>query len=215
MRGKADRLSQIARADGITPAHAGKSGLFQSVAQRLRDHPRACGEKRIANGEMVGFWGSPPRMRGKVPRTAFMTSCGGITPAHAGKSSRRFAALGGLRDHPRACGEKAPLRRKKDLILGSPPRMRGKGEDLTEYQRKLGITPAHAGKRKFRKSHTTQNWDHPRACGEKHTRRTVDAGTPGSPPRMRGKADPQQLYKADLGITPAHAGKSLCGELKR
>ena len=49
-------------------------------------------------------------------------------------------------DHPRACGEKpGPHHRGVDMI-GSPPRMRGKGCFVSCLCLALRITPAHAGK---------------------------------------------------------------------
>ena len=91
MRGKADRLSQIARADGITPAHAGKRHDTGLVDDHQRDHPRACGEKPaqvIIQNETVG---SPPRMRGKENQKPNIRNEVGITPAHAGKRSTRVS----------------------------------------------------------------------------------------------------------------------------
>ena len=50
--------------------------------------------------------------------------------------------------------------------------------------------------------------DHPRACGEKHKSIRAIVSTSGSPPRMRGKEFSRLCLKNDIGITPAHAGKS-------
>ena len=65
MRGKGihgnDRKSRI----GITPAHAGKSDCLSVLKERLRDHPRACGEKLSQYTAAGWCLGSPPRMRGK------------------------------------------------------------------------------------------------------------------------------------------------------
>ena len=52
----------------------------------VRDHPRVCGEKGF---KLVGtdtVRGSPPRVRGKVPRGGDADEKLGITPACAGKS---------------------------------------------------------------------------------------------------------------------------------
>ena len=50
----------------ITPAYAGKSGLMSSYYRRQWDHPRVCGEKKLAVFNDETGEGSPPRMRGKV-----------------------------------------------------------------------------------------------------------------------------------------------------
>ena len=72
---------------GITPAHAGKSGRKQGSGDELQDHPRACGEKVIAQAEWKAMAGSPPRMRGKVYKITPPCVPRRITPAHAGKST--------------------------------------------------------------------------------------------------------------------------------
>ena len=52
-------------------------------------------------------------------------------------------------------------------------------------------------------------WDHPRACGEKTPWSMPPMRAAGSPPRMRGKVHFCFGSPHCVGITPAHAGKSL------
>ena len=70
----------------------------------------------------------------------------GITPAYAGK--RHLVPLVRVfpGDHPRVCGEKARRGDGLNLILGSPPRMRGKVQNFKVTGREFGVTPAYAGK---------------------------------------------------------------------
>ena len=70
----------------ITPAYAGKSRQRRRRGRRRQDHPRVCGEKELLAAAVRVHVGSPPRMRGKVPRLGIAEVCGGITPAYAGKS---------------------------------------------------------------------------------------------------------------------------------
>lgn len=65
-------------------------------------------------------------MRGKEPASCAQVLRQGITPACAGKRgcSCRFHMPPG--DHPRVCGEKPLGHRCQCVLLGSPPRMRGK-----------------------------------------------------------------------------------------
>ena len=53
MRGKEQRFSYTQLQARITPAYAGKSRIRRACTDRHRDHPRMCGEKRIAF--CVGF----------------------------------------------------------------------------------------------------------------------------------------------------------------
>ena len=128
-------------------------------------------------------------MRGKAKEEPYRPCHPGITPACAGKRSRRTGRRWSSRDHPRVCGEKQA----------------STGARHTDRR----ITPAYAGKRvkislKFRASE-----DHPRVCREKFQRSIRLPVRSGSPPRMRGKAGQIQSQTPELGITPAYAGKRL------
>ena len=167
MRGKAFGNSASATADGITPAHAGKSIPHRTCYKIQRDHPRTCGEKLnvcIPDGYNVG---SPPHMRGKAIRRCHCIPPLRITPAHAGKRHWRSGGNAAAWDHPRTCGEKKPTFGSDFFTLGSPPHMRGKVVNNTLVLQKLGITPAHAGKRILYRQLKAQKRDHPRTCGEK------------------------------------------------
>ena len=127
-------------------------------------------------------------MRGKERSIYNEREAQGITPAYAGKSIPQTPLMVKRWDHPRVCGEKAPRQTLDFAMLGSPPRMRGKGGYSHGHTTFFGITPAYAGKSLTILILYTDRWDHPRVCGEKPT---LDnhAGLPlGSPPRMRGKA---------------------------
>ena len=128
------------------------------------------------------------------------------------------------------CGEKSERILCCRVVLGSPPRVRGKGYqgNVRDFGRR--ITPACAGKRAFSHSSDMPARDHPRVCGEKGGAMRFSWLPKGSPPRVRGKV---KLVRSDqklVGITPACAGKSrlwtgmwtswkdhprVCGEKKR
>ena len=85
-------------------------------------------------------------MRGKVENRQAKNPKFRITPAHAGKSPVSGERVFIVSDHPRACGEKLHVGRVGMRLLGSPPRMRGKGESPRADGGQIRITPAHAGK---------------------------------------------------------------------
>ena len=87
MRGKGYQGPIVPICDRITPAHAGKRLQASHICLSIWDHPRPCGEKRGEDTYRDGQEGSPPPMRGKVIFMELKTEKGGITPAHAGKSS--------------------------------------------------------------------------------------------------------------------------------
>lgn len=150
-------------------------------------------------------------MRGKVEGVTPQQIADRITPAHAGKSKRQLENLPDLWDHPRVCGEKADWTNSDVVEWGSPPRMRGKDVRQELQHSGRGITLAYAGKSAGRAATPTRCRDHPRACGEKCPPGKFFFMTVGSPPRMRGKGFCTVVVHGNLGITPAHAGKSSSG----
>ena len=93
------------------------------------------------------------------------------------------------------------------MVLGSPPPMRGKDINHCVYLISLGITPAHAGKRRKFLPEVVTHEDHPRPCGEKRAPHQHGHGLGGSPPPMRGKERHLIQTGCMARITPAHAGK--------
>ena len=207
MRGKVRLTNPTNCPEGITPAYAGKSGTPPGTQPVGGDHPRVCGEKPQRKRSPSRFWGSPPRMRGKVAVCIAANASPGITPAYAGKSCVLRLKLLVLRDHPRVCGEKHPQTMTTRQSLGSPPRMRGKGSPPRYSGIWTGITPAYAGKSLFQPTVFLRARDHPRVCGEKLTPRRSGSLNLGSPPRMRGKVIRCSICQRGSGITPAYAGK--------
>ena len=147
VRGKPSIPHRKNNSAGITPACAGKTCSQGQKVQCNRDHPRVCGENRIAEMIIAGRMGSPPRVRGKhAPREAFRQQTR-ITPACAGKTGSPASPLcpspdhpprvrGKLskgkgkgatyRDYPRVCGENIIMAYFSCELSGSPPRVRGK-----------------------------------------------------------------------------------------
>ena len=147
-------------------------------------------------------------MRGKALMPENRVIVRGITPAYAGKSLLFRHFLPGRWDHPRVCGEKYRGSVRAAQQKGSPPRMRGKEAIPDCCGFGLRITPAYAGKRWGRGVPSMRAWDHPRVCGEKAAYLRAVWVPRGSPPRMRGKAHKEEIWKAGYRITPAYAGKS-------
>ena len=208
VRGKVVLSSENPLCRGITPAYAGKRASQLCAGLAPRDHPRVCGEKAYSLVMSGSLWGSPPRMRGKVPQPGVEGCRLGITPACAGKRRTGPAVRDRSWDHPRVCGEKNACWGVPQTPLGSPPRMRGKDVRGRYQENKSGITPAYAGKRRSAAKVPKSEWDHPRVCGEKSNSHQFIANLYGSPPRMRGKDTEPHAERNPDGITPAYAGKS-------
>ena len=207
VRGKAFLNTGTSSAPGITPACAGKRRLRRGSCPPTQDHPRVCGEKRRLTSEVSATPGSPPRVRGKGAFASRRRVRLRITPACAGK--RQICGICGkpVEDHPRVCGEKAWFSLMAPSPMGSPPRVRGKGQRHIQIAACKGITPACAGKRFYNICGNFLTGDHPRVCGEKGGDRRHRCNTKGSPPRVRGKGSLNRFHNRLIGITPACAGK--------
>ena len=208
MRGKQSNTKGDGTRLGITPADAGKTLVEAGVNLVKGDHPRGCGENRCGVRQISVCRGSPPRMRGKLKQKWKKETDTGITPADAGKTSGAGSSRQLSRDHPRGCGENIYAVRARREQTGSPPRMRGKHENLFANSHDSRITPADAGKTTMKIKRGDEQKDHPRGCGENRCIRKVSAKGEGSPPRMRGKPEGGSSVSEKSGITPADAGKT-------
>ena len=182
--------------------------VAEIVGTVQEDHPRACGENRCRIQPPPLSLGSPPRMRGKLHPRLTVSEPTGITPAHAGKTSRLHTSLPTRRDHPRACGENAIMSAVCVQSTGSSPRVRGKLQPVPCSELRVGITPACAGKTAARRDLLPSSRDHPRVCGENLGESYEEFVEKGSPPRVRGKHARYRAPDCPCGITPACAGKT-------
>ena len=126
MRGKGFVNYIAAQTKRITPAYAGKRDSTFLTTEKIKDHPRLCGEKLLFMTTTRTAAGSPPPMRGKESDGGQRKTIGRITPAYAGKRGETATVNVGFEDHPRLCGEKVELLETLEFPVGSPPPMRGK-----------------------------------------------------------------------------------------
>ena len=154
---------------GITPAYAGKTKSAKKSSGKLKDHPRVCGKDFNLNFKFIFISGSPPRMRERLKLIPDHSVDMRITPAYAGKTSRRIWQLGQFRDHPRVCGKDQRRKTDRGIKRGSPPRMRERPifGDITSWPWR--ITPAYAGKTEISQVWANGRQDHPRVCGKDPT----------------------------------------------
>ena len=146
VRGKVSYSPQAEHIHRITPACAGKSLPQRRALPMCWDHPRVCGEKVYKEEQCQTYRGSPPRVRGKDYIQADRAEDHRITPACAGKRVVEPRSAEMDEDHPRVCGEKRVLFLRECLLMGSPPRVRGKASRRFRLHPAPGITPACAGK---------------------------------------------------------------------
>ena len=84
------------------------------------------------------------------------------------------------------CGEQSAEYAATCRFKGSPPRVRGTGEQGSSMRSDARITPACAGNSQPQILRTFHPQDHPRVCGEQFTAVLFLMMAAGSPPRVRG-----------------------------
>ena len=201
--GTADHLRR-----GIIPAYAGNTKRANPFSNKVRDHPRVCGEHTLQ--EVIDWCeqGSSPRMRGTRELHGRRTVRHGIIPAYAGNTLAPDLRVRVIGDHPRVCGEHQSERIRLHVGQGSSPRMRGTRRTVLLGTRVSGIIPAYAGNTWSNAPDTWSSADHPRVCGEHGMADIGDAFNSGSSPRMRGTLDGKTYSCKKYGIIPAYAGNT-------
>ena len=152
--------------------------------------------------------GSSPLTRGKRVGRAAGHGVEGLIPAHAGKTPLSRSAAMRAPAHPRSRGENYRSCRLSGSGKGSSPLTRGKLHVCNHAPPPLRLIPAHAGKTVT----VSTGWEvlraHPRSRGENQFRMFFPPGTEGSSPLTRGKPEGADGLTLQVGLIPAHAGKT-------
>ena len=88
------------------PARAGNAIPAKPELTQMAVHPRACGERWVANLPSVESIGSSPRARGTPVQLAEDGVARRFIPARAGNAQGPAARIASAAVHPRACGER-------------------------------------------------------------------------------------------------------------
>ena len=145
-RGKLTAAACTAAPARLIPAHAGKTGVIPANTVPDWAHPRSRGENLTLSVKSSRRLGSSPLTRGKQMCSASHHGCGGLIPAHAGKTIGRDGTSDVKRAHPRSRGENGRLRASACVRGGSSPLTRGKRTAARQRLCPVGLIPAHAGK---------------------------------------------------------------------
>ena len=158
---------------GIIPAGAGLTSPQLVVTCRPGDHPRGCGAHDFSRQFCLRCQGSSPRVRGSHQRFLILLNQVGIIPAGAGLTCMALCVRRLQWDHPRGCGAHCWKKGRKEVIVGSSPRVRGSLPHCPSFIGIAGIIPAGAGLTSHIAEKCRLIGDHPRGCGahSKHIRR--------------------------------------------
>ena len=187
-RGKHPDVRAGRRRSGLIPAHAGKT------TDRSEGHSER---------------GAHPRSRGENPHPRLLPFPGrGLIPAHAGKTVGDGASRHPSPAHPRSRGENGIEGAKRCVTPGSSPLTRGKRACSTWRGPRTWLIPAHAGKTRCRRWCRSCRWAHPRSRGENVRAGARRVPYAGSSPLTRGKQGGCFVTGGNVGLIPAHAGKT-------
>ena len=114
--------------------------------------------------------------------------------------------MGGCKDHPHACGDKAAPDIIQPLTVGSSPCVWGQDASLTDTGRCARIIPMRVGTSLLSSDVVRISKDHPHACGDKVPAFAHDFKTAGSSPCVWGQAELVTIYGIRVGIIPMRVG---------
>ena len=208
-RGKPLTCADQEGAEGLIPAHAGKTLPSDRHVGTRQAHPRSRGENHRQEVSAPIFLGSSPLTRGKRRSPRRWNGTRRLIPAHAGKT-RNARILGNkLGAHPRSRGENTRPASIDGWSMGSSPLTRGKLIDVLVSQTRSGLIPAHAGKTPWWHLHWRWFRAHPRSRGENSLLSASHFAAWGSSPLTRGKPVAGDRCEPGDGLIPAHAGKTV------
>ena len=110
--------------------------------------------------------------------------------------------------HPRSRGENLAGAGGVIAVWGSSPLTRGKQRRVWLLAAVAGLIPAHAGKTAISGATPGAARAHPRSRGENAAGRWHTTLHLGSSPLTRGKLGELQADAVQVGLIPAHAGKT-------
>ena len=193
----------------LIPAHAGKTAAWLDGLGVPGAHPRSRGENP-PTGKLIGLCtGSSPLTRGKRKAENGERVLGGLIPAHAGKTRAGAVIAARAGAHPRSRGENMQKAAEGAGRSGSSPLTRGKhglGQVTGLGDR---LIPAHAGKTTRTSRPRSRQSAHPRSRGENASINPRATRGYGSSPLTRGKLGRDLHARLDVGLIPAHAGKTM------
>ena len=210
-RGKLERAAELLKITGLIPAHAGKTVRGHADPTAAGAHPRSRGENSAPASAVLIAWGSSPLTRGKLVNVLVGQTRSGLIPAHAGKTVVSGGGLPSGRAHPRSRGENEGDRIFDRSDNGSSPLTRGKRHPRRNRRRPARLIPAHAGKTGAGTGSVVTRGAHPRSRGENALDFNPNHTLGGSSPLTRGKLPPAGVGGGELGLIPAHAGKTRLG----
>ena len=109
----------------IIPTRVGTRTSQTHFRTLLKDHPHACGDKKVVLAVLVVVAGSSPRVWGQGKSLQSSAHGKGIIPTRVGTRRALYRSQSLWKDHPHACGDKIVPISSIRIIVGSSPRVWG------------------------------------------------------------------------------------------
>ncbi len=190
------------------PACAGNAYRCRSAPGHRTVHPRVCGERPEFTHPATSIGGSSPRVRGTPTVSKSSAAMRRFIPACAGNAPHRPRPIPRPPVHPRVCGERSKRIRRRALLRGSSPRVRGTPYDRPRAVPQDRFIPACAGNAPPPAKFSSACTVHPRVCGERIIPINSCVSSFGSSPRVRGTRKRKGYPVADQRFIPACAGNA-------
>ena len=208
VRGRPRHCAAASARVGLIPAGAGQTARIPRPSASPWAHPRGCGADDFVKKLIKYFFGSSPRVRGRLHPPSRRTACPGLIPAGAGQTTSAGLLVTSERAHPRGCGADVwpcsafPLLQglipagagqtstRRRLIPPVRAHPRGCGADGGGFDNppvRPGLIPAGAGQTRWCCGRMTRRGAHPRGCGADQAAHPFPTVCGGSSPRVRGR----------------------------
>ena len=145
MWGQASTLSKPLFSARIIPTRVGTRLETFAFFSGKKDHPHACGDKKLSYSFHIAGVGSSPRVWGQVRFKDLACKSAGIIPTRVGTRYIPSFLPHSDGDHPHACGDKPFLIAMFHKSPGSSPRVWGQGNQLNYSAHVKGIIPTRVG----------------------------------------------------------------------
>ena len=174
----------------IIPTRVGTRLSIVVTAFNNRDHPHACGDKRVVKKTGAIVLGSSPRVWGQEERRVHKRSQARIIPTRVGTRNNRERRKNRRKDHPHACGDKEVFTSRFIVYIGSSPRVWGQDAHKAVSCGCQRIIPTRVGTR--------------------HADDDLYYRVAGSSPRVWGQVNVISQQIDNYGIIPTRVGTSRC-----
>ena len=131
----------------IIPMRVGTRFVKPQPRLERQDHPHACGDKLRSCLMIAGIRGSSPCVWGQGPHLFYRSGRQRIIPMRVGTRQALLFLSMTMRDHPHACGDKACVFFKDEVMGGSSPCVWGQVLSLLGLQYITRIIPMRVGTR--------------------------------------------------------------------